>query len=410
MTGVQTCALPIYEHANEEETGVISALAALAGIAGAAAAAGGLAGGLGGASSPYIKKDEDGDLVVDDPVTGEQRVYVANPKTGRYTNPLTGADYSEEELQNSVASRAENAEVLGQDYEQAEHAKQDQRLANQKLSRAEQDLRQAEKMRDMERDLQQKGEDGDELAAAMARQLNRINTEKNSTGNFNQKAFDQLKKAHNRWTTGAITNNSGLPKAESEWEIFKQGVANTGEEIARGESNKAIALRIAVSLLTGSFVARGALSAAAAAVGEAGLELAQAGFTMKDYVDKGGNDWKEGAQKAILKTLQGEAIGRSFGFGLGALGKAVSKTGQIMSKSSAGKIIVDKIADLGEKSGRVLSANVGDVPKVIRDIAKEARESAMASKLASAGVKNLQSTKAGSLDNQIGRASCRERV
>ena len=387
------------EHANEEETGVISALAALAGIAGAAAAAGGLAGGLGGASSPYIKKDEDGDLVVDDPVTGEQRVYVANPKTGRYTNPLTGADYSEEELQNSVASRAENAEVLGQDYEQAEHAKQDQRLANQKLSRAEQDLRQAEKMRDMERDLQQKGEDGDELAAAMARQLNRINTEKNSTGNFNQKAFDQLKKAHNRWTTGAITNNSGLPKAESEWEIFKQGVANTGEEIARGESNKAIALRIAVSLLTGSFVARGALSAAAAAVGEAGLELAQAGFTMKDYVDKGGNDWKEGAQKAILKTLQGEAIGRSFGFGLGALGKAVSKTGQIMSKSSAGKIIVDKIADLGEKSGRVLSANVGDVPKVIRDIAKEARESAMASKLASAGVKNLQSTKAGSLDN-----------
>lgn len=389
------------EHTSEEETAAISALAALAGIAGAAAAAGSLAGGMGGSSSGYIRKNKEGDIIVNDPVTGEQRIYVADPRTGRYTNPLTGADYTEDELQSSVASRAENAGVLGQDYEQSERAKAEQHLANQKLSRAENDMHSENKMRAMQRDLEQKGKDGDEIAAAMAVKLNKINTQKRETGSFNTKDFEQFKKTHSRWTTGTLAGNSGLPNAESEWEIFKQGLANTGEEIARGESNKAIALRIAVSLLTGSFVARGVISAAAAAVGEAGLELAQAGFTMKDYVDKGGNDWKEGAQKAIVKTLQGEAIGRTFGYGLGALGKAVSKTGQIMSKSSVGKIIVDKIADMGEKTGRVLTANVGDVPKVMREIAKESSESALASKLASAGLKNLQSSKAGSLDNLV---------
>ena len=384
------------EHANEEETGVISAAAALAGLVGAAAAAAGLAGGFGG--SGYIKKDDEGDYVVHDPVTGEERVYIRNKETGRYHNPLTGAEYTEAELENSVASRAENAAVLGQDYAQSEQAKQAQRLANQKLSRAEHDLKQENKMRATQRDLEQKGKDGDEFAAAMARQLQKINTQKRQTGRFSQKDFEQFKRTHGLWTRGSLAGNSGLPKAESEWDIFKQGLANTGEEIARGESNKAIALRVAVSLLTGSFVARGALSAAAAAVGEAGLELAQAGFTMKDYVEKGGNDWKEGAQQAIVKTLQGEAIGRTFGLGLGALGKGTSKLGQILSKSKAGKIIVDKIADLGEKAGRVLTANVGDVPNVMRQIAKESSESALAKQMANAGVRKL-TTKAGSLDD-----------
>ncbi len=253
-------------------------------------------------------------------------------------------------------------------------------------------------MRTMQSELEKKGEGGDEIAAAMARQLQKINTQKRQTGQFNQKDFDQFKRTHGLWTKGSLAGSTGLPKAESEWDIFKQGMALSGEEIARGESNKAIALRIAVSLLTGSFVARGAMSAAAAAVGEAGLELAQAGFTMKDYVDKGGNDWKEGAQQAIVKTLQGEAMGRAFGLGLGALGRGTSKFGQVLSKSKAGKIIVDKIGDLGEKAGRVLTANVGDVPKVIRQIAKESSESALAKQMATAGMKKL-ANKVGGLDD-----------
>ena len=380
------------ELANEEETAAISIASGIAGLVGAAAAAAGLSGGSG--HSGYIKKDEDGDYVIRDPVTGEERIYVKNKETGYYTNPLSGAEYTEDELYNQVESRSENADVLRQDFELTKQAKAEQRIANQKLSQAQDEVRKDDKLRKIQRDLEKKGEGGDELAAAMAAKLNRINANKNATGSFDPNDLAQFQKTYQRWTNGSIAGNSGLPPAESEWEIFKQGVANTGEEIARGETNKAIALRIAVSLLTGSFVARGVMTAAAAAIGEAGLELAQAGYVLKDYVDKGGNDWKEGAQQAITKTLVGEAIGRTFGFGLGALGKVASKTGQILSKVKAGKYIVDGITNLGEKVGKVLTSNVGDVPKVIKSLAKEATKPAIASKMAKAGATKL----ANSLD------------
>lgn len=375
------------ELANEEETAAISIASGIAGLVGAAAVAAGLAGGSG--HSGYIKKDEDGDYVVRDPVTGEERIYVKNKETGYYTNPLSGAEYTEDELYRQVASRSENADVLRQDYELAKQAKAEQRAANQKLSQAQAEVYKEDKLRNIQRDLEKKGEDGDELAAAMAAKLNRINANKNATGSFDPKDLAQFQKTYQKWTNGSIAGNSGLPPAENEWEIFKQGIANTGEEIARGESNKAIALRIAVSLLTGSFVARGVMSAAAAAIGEAGLELAQAGYVLKDYVDKGGNDWKEGAQQAITKTIVGEAVGRTFGLGLGAIGKAVSKTGQVLSKVKAGKYIVDGVTNLGEKVGKVLTSNVGDVPKVIKSLAKEATQPAIANKMAKAGATKL---------------------
>lgn len=388
------------EHANEEETAAISAAAALAGLLGAAAAAAGLAGGFGGSES--IKKDDEGDYIVHDPITGEERVYVRNKETGRYSNPLTGAEYTEDELYNQVASRSENAAVLGQDFEQSERAKSEQRLANQNLSRAEHDFKQEERMHKLQRDLEKQGQDGDEIAGAMAAKLDRMNTQKRQSGSNDPKDIDQFQRTYGLWTKGSLAGKEGLPPAESEWTIFKAGLANTGEEIVRGESNKAIALRIAVSLLTGSFVERAAMSAAAAATVEAGLELAQAGYGMKDYVDKGGNDWKEGAKLAITKTLVGEAIGRTFGLGLGALGKVVSKTGQFISKSQTGKIIVDAISNYGEKAGKVLNANLGDVPKVIKNLGKEASESALATKMANAGVAKLKNA-LGESAEQTGR-------
>jgi len=390
------------EHANGEETGVISALSALSAIAGAAAAAaaaGGFGGGPGGGSGGYIKRNEEDDLVVRDPVTGEESLYVINRKTGLYTNPLTGADYTEEELTGHIASRAENTGVLRQDYEKAEQAKHEQREDNQKLSQARNELELEKRMNDMKKSLGEKGEEGDEIAAAMAAKLDQLHQQKKATGSINQKDLERFRHTYGKWTRGDIAGSSGLPKAENEWEIFKQGMANTGEEIARGDSWKAIGLKVAVGLLTGSLVARAAISAAAAAVAEAGLEIAQAGYVMKDYVDKGGKDWKEGAQQAITKTLVGEAIGRTFGLGLKGIGMAASKTGQILSKSKAGKYIVDGIVDSGEAAGKVLNANIGDVPKVIRQLGKESGESAVAAKAANAAAAKLRDAGAKGADS-----------
>lgn len=98
----------------------------------------GLADGISGSEQkedlgPYIRRDPDGDLEVNDPVTGEKRVYVANGN-GTYTNPLTGATYTPDELKSSLDSRAENAHLIRQDDAFAKAAIEEQRAANQEKS------------------------------------------------------------------------------------------------------------------------------------------------------------------------------------------------------------------------------------------------------------------------------------
>ncbi len=383
------------EHASEEETMAIGAVSALAAIAGAGAAAAGSIGiGPGGGYGSFIKRNKDGDLIVRDPVTGEENLYVGNKKTGLYTNPLTGAEYTEDELTSHVASRAENAGVLGQDYETAQDAIKQQRKDNQKLSQAESEVNLEKSMKKLQKDLETKGAIGDDYADELAKKLKILRSQKKIDGEFNKDDLKKFQKTFNRWTRGEIAGSRGLPKAENDWDIYKQGLALSGEEIARGDSWKAMGLRVAVGLLTGSLAARGVISLAGAAVMEAGLELGQAGYTMKDYVDKGGDDWTEGAKLAITKTLVGEGIGRSIGLGLRGLGLAVSKTGQALSKTKAGKYIVDGISDALEKTSRVLNANVGDVPKVIKQISKEASESAAAAKKAASMAGKLKTSAA----------------
>ena len=117
-----------------------SLLGSMAQAAGSAAegAFSGLADGISGPEQkedlgPYIRRDPDGDLEVNDPVTGEKRVYVANGN-GTYTNPLTGATYTPDELKSSLDSRAENAHLIRQDDAFAKAAIEEQRAANQEKS------------------------------------------------------------------------------------------------------------------------------------------------------------------------------------------------------------------------------------------------------------------------------------
>lgn len=82
---------------------------------------------------PHISRDSDGDLNVTDPATGEKRLY-KNNGDGTYTNPLTGATYTESELKSSLESRADNADTIRQDVAAAEEAITSQRNGNQGLS------------------------------------------------------------------------------------------------------------------------------------------------------------------------------------------------------------------------------------------------------------------------------------
>lgn len=98
-----------------------------------ASAASEAASGSGNGLGRYISRDSDGDLNVTDPVTGEKRLYKSNGD-GTYTNPLTGATYTESELVGSIESRNENRDVLGQDVKTASDAIAAQRADNQGLS------------------------------------------------------------------------------------------------------------------------------------------------------------------------------------------------------------------------------------------------------------------------------------
>ena len=82
---------------------------------------------------PHITRDSDGDLNVVDPATGEKRVYVSN-HDGTYTNPLSGATYTEAELKASLADIEENKENIRRDAEIAAKAVEEQRKENLKES------------------------------------------------------------------------------------------------------------------------------------------------------------------------------------------------------------------------------------------------------------------------------------
>ncbi|HJJ45453.1 MAG TPA: hypothetical protein O0Y17_00030 [Methanocorpusculum sp.] len=73
----------------------------------------------------WISEEPDGTLKVTDPATGENREYVPDSwKGGKrvYKNPLTDAEYTLEELKDSIASRSENADVIRKDSETAKKA------------------------------------------------------------------------------------------------------------------------------------------------------------------------------------------------------------------------------------------------------------------------------------------------
>lgn len=117
---------------------VVSAAGGVAGAAAGAVAetAGevvGEAAGTGFDLGPHIRMDEDGDLNVKDPATGEERLYKDNGD-GTYTNPLTGATYTPAELKDSLESREENAELIRQDEAVREAAVAEQAEENKKVS------------------------------------------------------------------------------------------------------------------------------------------------------------------------------------------------------------------------------------------------------------------------------------
>jgi hypothetical protein len=103
--------------------------------------------GTGGAPAPagsglsrWLRFDGDGDIEATDPVNGQRRTFVKNGD-GTYTDPISGATYTPEELSEQLEHRAGNAGTIRQDEEQFEKNVREDSQRNQERSEESSQLR-----------------------------------------------------------------------------------------------------------------------------------------------------------------------------------------------------------------------------------------------------------------------------
>ena len=96
----------------------------------------------------WIKPDADGDLVVTDPINKQERTFVNNGD-GTYTDPVSGARYTREELFEQLERRASNADTIRKDEAQFKKNVAEDSERNKTLS---EDSKRLEKELQQERD------------------------------------------------------------------------------------------------------------------------------------------------------------------------------------------------------------------------------------------------------------------
>ena len=83
--------------------------------------------------SRWMRFDGDGDIEATDPVNGQKRTFVKNGD-GTYTDPVSGATYTPQELSEQLEHRADNANTIRQDEAQFEQNVREDRQRNQERS------------------------------------------------------------------------------------------------------------------------------------------------------------------------------------------------------------------------------------------------------------------------------------
>ena len=83
--------------------------------------------------SRLMRFDGDGDIEATDPVNGQKRTFVKNGD-GTYTDPVSGATYTPQELSEQLEHRADNANTIRQDEAQFEQNVREDRQRNQERS------------------------------------------------------------------------------------------------------------------------------------------------------------------------------------------------------------------------------------------------------------------------------------
>ncbi|HHX71790.1 MAG TPA: hypothetical protein GX701_02540, partial [Clostridiales bacterium] len=210
-------------------------------------------GGTGGSPSPtsggddlgrWMRFDDDGDIETIDPVNGQKRIFVNNDD-GTYTDPVSGATYTPDELSEQLEHRADHAKTIRQDEAQFEKNVREDSLRKQDRSeeslRLEEDLQREnqersrrEKIERIATDLGMSGASEDEVRQELQRRLDRDEEYRQKMNDYAQRhdmAVDVLEATVDMADYAMSAGEALVPGGKVVSATYK-GIKNIGSTVA----------------------------------------------------------------------------------------------------------------------------------------------------------------------------------
>ena len=330
--------------------------------------------GTGGAPAPapagdglsrWLRFDGDGDIETTDPVNGQRRTFVQNGD-GTYTDPVSGATYTPEELSEQMEHRADNAGTIRQDEAQFEQNVREDRARNQErsdesrqleedLQRERQERSRKEKIERIATDLGMSGASEDQVRAELERRMERDEEYRQKMNDYAQRrdtAVDVLEATVEMADYTMAAGEALVPGGKGVSAAYK-GIKNIGSTmIEKGAS-------------WGSFT-EGAIKGGTEAattmmkggIGKAGVSF---GGTVAGEVAEAVNDGGDLTDALVRGTVKGTFNAASGAVG-DAYGDAVGGTyGEMLGKDSTIKKVAETAGKLGEVGfEKNVTGTVGD--------------------------------------------------
>jgi hypothetical protein len=320
--------------------------------------------GTGGAPAPapagsglsrWLRFDGDGDIEATDPVNGQRRTFVRNGD-GTYTDPVSGATYTPEELSEQLEHRADNAGTIRQDEAQFEQNVSEDSQRNQErsdessqlekdLQRERQERSRKEKVERIATDLGMSGASEDDVRAELERRMERDEDYRQKMNDYAQRrdtAVDVLEatvemadytmaagealipggKGVSATYKGIKNTVSTMAEKGVSWGSFTEGAIKGGTEAAttmmKGGISKAgvsfggtVAGEVAQAVNDGGDltealaegVVKGTLNAASGAVGDAYGDMVGGDGALNKVAETAGKLGEVGFEKNVTGTV-----------------------------------------------------------------------------------------------------------
>lgn len=319
----------------------------------------------GGGLSRWLRFDGDGDIEATDPVNGQRRTFVKNGD-GTYTDPVSGATYTPEELSEQMEHRAGNAGTIGQDEAQFRQNVSEDSQRNQERS---------EESSQLEKDLQRERQE-----RSRKEKVERVATDLGMSGASEKQVIDELKRRMERDEAYRQKMNDYAQRRDTAVDILEATVEIADYTMAAGEAvvpgGKTVSatykgIKNTVSTMAekgaswGSFT-EGAIKGGTEAattmmkggIGKAGVSF---GGTVAGEVAQAVNDGGDLTDALVRGTVKGTFNAASGAVG-DAYGDAVGGTyGEMLGKDSTIKKVAETAGKLGEVGfEKNVTGTVGD--------------------------------------------------